>query len=256
MTPEELRKRHSVRRYSNKEIDLEIINKLKADLTYINTHAAGLHFTLVTDDPAPFEGFSASYGMFNGVRYFVACIVDSSFSDVSISAGYYAEQFVMYAVELGLSTCFVGGTFNRNAVNLPLRAGWKIPFVITIGYADETKKLSISGIAEKIMHRKSKSAKDFIYPKSGKVISMIDDCKWLSQGLEGLASAPSALNRQPVKINIDEQGNITGYVEKSTPDFLIDLGIGLWNFESASGGYWQLGNPAIFTPPHPIDNQA
>ena len=68
----------------------------------VNTREAGMHFELVCDDPAPFKGFKASYGMFKGVRNYVAAVVDTSFPDSYERAGYFGQQIVVKAVGLGL----------------------------------------------------------------------------------------------------------------------------------------------------------
>jgi len=249
MTPQQLRQRQSIRSFSEKPIPEDLVKKLMAEITDINTHRAGLHFSLVTDDSRPFEGFSASYGMLRGVRNFVACIVDSTVRNVWIEAGYAAQQFVMFAVELGLGTCYVGGTFKRDAVNLQMRAGWKLPFVVAFGYPEE-KEGMISKFAVKFLHRKKTSYIDFLADRSESALHFVNQNEWMKSGLEGLDSAPSSINRRPVRIAI-ENNTVKAYVEKPSADMLIDLGIGLWNFESASGGFFEIGNPAVFVPPEP-----
>ena len=54
LTIDELRKRHSVRSYHNKEIPSSLRTTLGAEVTMINTHAGGLNFQLIYDDDEPF----------------------------------------------------------------------------------------------------------------------------------------------------------------------------------------------------------
>ncbi|MDE6444962.1 MAG: hypothetical protein K2K64_11180, partial [Muribaculaceae bacterium] len=118
MTPIELlRKRRSVRSFTEQSLPKEIINKLRAEITMTNTHQQGFRFQLITDDPNPMRGVAKSYGTFLNPRNYLAAVVDTATPHVMERAGYFAEKFVMRAVELGLGTCFVGSTFDRKEVN-------------------------------------------------------------------------------------------------------------------------------------------
>ncbi len=248
MTPKQLRERHSVRSYSSQPLTEKVVRSISAEITYINTHVAGMHFELVTENPEPFQGLKASYGMFKGVRNFIAAVIDTTYPGAWINAGYYGEQLAMHAVSLGLGTCFVGGTFDKSAVPSQLRAGWKLPFVIALGYPAKKTDTFISSILVKAIHRKSKSALDFLNEPTEDKIRHIQSTPWLLAGFRALESAPSAMNRQPVRISL-EGDMITASAAKADNGLLIDLGIALWNFASATGGEWEIGNPAIFLPP-------
>lgn len=257
MTPEFLRSRHSVRRYNNDPIEASAVKALKAEITMINTHEAGMHFELVCNDNAPFEGFRASYGMFSGVRNYIAAVVDRSFPDVMEKAGYFSQQIVMKATALGLGTCYVGGTFDESRVNVVLRPDRKILFIIAVGYAESKKDTFISGIAMKLAHRNDRKADDFFEPTGDFTLAEAKKImSWLNDGLEGLSSAPSSLNRQPVRIRAVEKSGlewiygptVTAEVDGSNQKNLIDLGIGKFNFAEAAGGSWEWGNGAPFIP--------
>ena len=259
-TIEFLRSRHSVRRYTSQTLSDNICRKLRASITMINTHEAGLHFELICDDPAPFDGFKASYGMFHGVRNYIACVVDISFPNVCERAGYYAQQLVMEAVGMGLGTCYVGGTFNSGLVKVMLRADWKMLFIIALGYADVKQQTFLSSLAMKIAHRHDRCADDFFMEDEG--ISLVEAKRmlpWLERGLQGLVSAPSSLNRQPVRIKptwcygISNRGDrvltVKAILDRNFKDALVDLGIGMYNFGfAASSGDWEWGSDSIFIP--------
>lgn len=245
MNLELLRARHSVRNYSSERIPDEIRNHLNAEATQIRTLESGMHFQIFYDDGSALEGFRRSYGMFRGVKNYMACVIDTTTPHAYQRAGYFAEQFVMYAVSLGLATCFVGGTFDRRKVNAQLRAGWELPFIVVFGYEADGKDSLVSRILTKQIHRHQREPEDFLIGSPEEKERILNSDPILRTGLEGLACAPSAMNRQPVRIKV-ENGNIEAFVEDSNPGLLIDLGIGMWNFRSAAGGEWDFGNPAIY----------
>lgn len=259
LTIDELRKRHSVRSYHNKEIPSSLRNTLGAEVTMINTHAGGLNFQLIYDDDEPFAGFSRSYGMFRGVRNYLAAVIDPAIPDAMEQAGYYAEQFVMKAVELGLGTCFVGGTFSAKHVNVRKEVYEEVPFLVTIGYTSDKVSLT-ARLSSKFAHRKVRNPKDFF---DGDEIHYSDAMKmypWLTTALEAVACAPSALNHQPVRLTLQNPAReevaggtpdvpmIAAFVTSDDKFSMVDLGIAKANVAMAVPGVWDWGPDAVFHP--------
>lgn len=259
LTIDELRKRHSVRSYHNKEIPSSLRTTLGAEVTMINTHAGGLNFQLIYDDDEPFAGFSRSYGMFRGVRNYLAAVIDPAIPDAMEQAGYYAEQFVMKAVELGLGTCFVGGTFSAKHVNVRKEVYEEVPFLVTIGYPSDKVSLA-ARLSSKFAHRKVRNPKDFF---DGDEIHYSDAMKmysWLTTALEAVACAPSALNHQPVRLTLQNPAReevaggtpdvpmIAAFVTSDDKFSMVDLGIAKANVAMAVPGVWDWGPDAVFHP--------
>lgn len=259
LTIDELRKRHSVRSYHNKEIPSSLRTTLGAEVTMINTHAGGLNFQLIYDDDEPFAGFSRSYGMFRGVRNYLAAVIDPAIPDAMEQAGYYAEQFVMKAVELGLGTCFVGGTFSAKHVNVRKEVYEEVPFLVTIGYPSDKVSLA-ARLSSKFAHRKVRNPKDFF---DGDEIHYSDAMKmypWLTTVLEAVACAPSALNHQPVRLTLQNPAReevaggtpdvpmIAAFVTSDDKFSMVDLGIAKANVAMAVPGVWDWGPDAVFHP--------
>lgn len=288
MTLEKLAQRHSVRSYSTEPLSDSAVASLRAAITTINSHEAGLHFSLCLNAPEAFKGFGRSYGFFRNVRNYIVLTIDSaSYPWMEEKAGYYAQMIVMKCVDMGLGTCYVGGTFSRKHLPVQLRAGWKVPAVVTIGYPEEEKEGFIARMVRKGAKRKSKAPLQFyrgnlpweaaerLFPN-------------LLPALKAIALAPSALNSQPVEISIKENKTEEDKISRHQDEFreveaesrrfllspissamplrlnfdmdyeisaqvpsskqLIDLGIAIWNFEQLFPGYWEWGNPARFIP--------
>ncbi len=240
-----LRGRHSVRTFRDEELGLEAVKKLRAEITMINTHQHGIKFQLITDDPDPLKGFSKSYGIFENPRNYMAAVVDTATPDILERAGYFAEQFVIKATQLGLGTCFVGGTYNEKTVKAQLRAGEKILFLVLLGY-EKVKGRMLGKLMADLVHRKKMGVSEFFEPSS-EYEQAVRDCLILETGLEAVACAPSALNKRPTRVffkDVDGEKTPCARVDASNPKKLIDLGIAKYNFNFATETECEWGNGA------------
>lgn len=250
ITLELLKKRHSVRSYATEPISDKLIKSLQSELTFINTHEAGLNFRLCIGDKRPFDGFRRSYGMFRNVSNYLTATIDESFPDALERAGYFAEQFVIKCTDTGLGTCFVGGTFSRKDVGIMTEIYEKIPFVVAFGYPDEEKTSFIGKFSARLVHRNSKSPRDFYEGDENEYKYAIKNFKWLPLALEALACAPSAVNRRPVRLKMTEveTGKAIKAFTITKGGAPIDLGIAKYNIASVVGGEWEWGENGIFIP--------
>jgi len=243
-----IQSRHSVRSYSGKAIPDDVRNRLRSEVTYINTHEAGLNFQLSFDDDAPFRGVGRSYGMFRGVRNYLVAVIDPTFPDAYERAGYFAEQFVIEALKLGIGTCFVGGTFSRQNVGARVEVYEKIPFVIPFGYPEDDKTPLLAKMAMKFAHRKKMSPRDFFEGTDPEYAATRQEFKWLDVALEAVACSPSSLNKRPVRLKtVTEEGKLhiaaTTNGQETSP---VDLGIAKFNVATAVAGIFDWGNSGIF----------
>jgi hypothetical protein len=237
-----------VRKYGAEKISAPAVDMLKAEATYINTHEAGIRFELVTNDNAPFEGFKRNYGMLSGVNNYFVAIVDPSFENVYEKAGYFGEYLVMKAVEAGLGTCFVSGTFSESDISIYKEVYEKVAFLITLGYEVGNGTL-VSRISTKIMHRKEKPARDFFIGADKDCAKAQEITHNLLVGLEAIACAPSAMNKRPTRLHLlekDGELHIAAYTDEDTAANQIDLGIAKFNFASVVEGEWEWGQNGIF----------
>ena len=85
---------------------------------------------------------------------------------------------------------------------------------------------------------------DFFVPKE-RLAEALTEFPMLKEGLEGVACAPSALNKRPVRIMLKGEGeNATpcAAIEDPTPLNLVDLGIAKFNFNFATSTECMWGN--------------
>ena len=209
---EAIKARHSVRSYSDREIEPEKMRILTDKINAINKEN-GLHFQLISDEPKAFDGFMAHYGKFSGVTDYFALIGKKS-ADLSEKCGYYGEQLVLLAQQLSLNTCWVAMSYSKVKSAYKIDAGEKLVIVISLGYGNTQGK-----------PHKSKAAAE---------VSKADaPADWFNAGVEAALLAPTAMNQQ--KFSFEKKGDKvsaaagTGFYSK------VDLGIAKLHFEIGAG---------------------
>lgn len=210
---EAIKLRHSVRRYTDKAIEGEVLKALQDEITACNEES-GLHIQLITDEPKAFDGFMAHYGHFSGVTNYIA-LVGKKGSDLSEKCGYYGEKIVLKAQQLGLNTCWVALTYSKVPERFVIDKGEKLTVVISVGY----------GINQG-HDRKSKT------PEEVSNISA-DSPEWFRNGVQAALLAPTATNQQKFFLTLKD-----GKVEaKAGIGFYskMDLGIVKYHFEIGAG---------------------
>ena len=228
--------RCSNRKYLATPIEIDILEKLRFSIEKYNKEA-NLNLQLVLNNGAAFKGLSKSYGLFTGVENYIALVGEEN-DNFKEKIGYYGEKIVLEATQLGLGTCWVGGTFDKNLCDCNVNAGEVFFCVITLGYV--APKLSFKEKAiSKAIHFKKKSI-DELYEA---------DCdlpKWFLDGMVAVQKAPSAVNKQPVTVHF-KAGIVSASVKHSLTYESVDMGIAKLHFEIGSGGgIWQWGNNAKF----------
>ena len=217
---EAIQKRHSVRKYKNQPLNAETIDILQKEIDICN-RKGNLHIQLVTDEPKAFRSI-LNYGTFSGVtNYFV--VAGQKDDDLDERAGYYGEQLVLLAQQLGLNTCWAGLTYQKIAGTYTLNEGEKIVCYIALGYG-ETQGTE----------RKHKPIRE---------ISNASDLtpKWFNKGVEAAQLAPTAVNQQKFFIEYVgiKEGNRHKVRAKATFSMMgytqLDLGIVKYHFEVGAG---------------------
>lgn len=213
-----IKNRHSVRRYTDKAIENELLSELRAEIDVCNKES-GLHIQLVVNEPKAFDGIMAHYGKFSGVRNYIALVgkKDDNFDEKS---GYYGERIALKAQILGLNTCWVAVSFSKGAAKkaVVIDSGEKLGCVIALGYGET------QGIAHK-----SKPLTDLY--KTTENIENIPE--WFKNGMEAVILAPTAMNQQRFVFTLSA-GTVTA-ATTGGPCSGVNLGIVKYHFEIGSG---------------------
>lgn len=208
-----MKERHSVRSYEDKAIDKEVKKELLSLIAQCNKES-GLHMQLVTDEPQAFDGFLAHYGKFSGVKNYIA-MVGKKGADLEELCGYYGENVVLKAQELGLNTCWVALTYSKIRNAFKLAPGEKLCCVIAIGYG------ATQGVSHKV-----KAIEDLCKTKG-------DMPRWFRNGMEAAQLAPTAMNQQKFLFTL--RGNRVSAQAGRGFYTKLDLGIAKYHFEAGAG---------------------
>ena len=206
-----MKERHSVRQYTDKKIEKEKREVLNALIAKIN-QKAGLHIQIIYDEPKCFNSMMAHYGKFDGVNNYIALVREKSKPDEAL--GYYGEQIVLKAQELGLNTCWVAMTHGKSKAQID--KGEKLVCLISLGYG------KTAGAA----HKSKRLSEVCNYKK--------DMPEWFLSGMEAALLAPTAMNRQKFYFELLPDNSIKITCGKGLYTKL-DLGIVKYHFEVVSG---------------------
>ena len=126
--------RHSVRRYISKRLEQDVVDALQAKIDQCNREGR-LHIQLVLDEKKGFSGLFA-YGAFSGVENYIVMAGEKA-NDLDERVGYYGEQIVLLAQQLGLGTCWAGLSYRKVKGTFNLADGEKVACMISLGYPDD-----------------------------------------------------------------------------------------------------------------------
>lgn len=230
-------RRCSRRSYLKKPIQPELVLTLEGHIKECN-EASGLNIQLMLNNGKAFDGLTKSYGLLSGVQNYIALVGKKADSNLKEKAGYYGEMLVLAAGELGLGTCWVGGTYSKKGCLCECAEDETLVAVITLGYVPEERGWK-EGFVYRTVRRKHKTGEEMTRATE-------ETPEWFRQGVRLAAMAPSALNAQPVTFHYDK-GRVTATVEKMELFLPTDLGIAKLHFELGAGsGWWDWGNGADF----------
>jgi len=146
--------------------------------------------------------------------------------DYLIDYGFVLEKLVLELTRIGIGTCWLGGTFERKSlVSKYAEEGDIIPAIIVLGYQKNSRHLQ-----ERIIRMVAKPKKRLDVSKftTVKNLNTFED---YSEEIEMLRLAPSASNKQPWRITVDDSIYFDIETKKNYEMFSkIDLGIGVSHF--------------------------
>lgn len=216
---EAMYKRHTVRKYMEKDIPAEMAEQLGRRITE-NNKKYDLAVRLMTNDTSAFNGLlRATFA--KGVRnYFI--LAGREAPDVDERLGYGGADLMLYAQTLGLNTWWVGGTFSWKKISAMVPDS-KVIGVIAVGFG------AVQGVPHKTKKMEEISSYDGTKPA------------WFETGTEAALLAPTALGKQAFfikgkgnKVSVACDNGIFSGADKGLVKYHFELGAGKENFEWAS----------------------
>ncbi len=199
-----------------------------------------------------------TYGFIKGAQYFIVGAIQPSRYDLE-NLGYTMEKIILFATDLGLGTCWVGGYFKRGNFASKINVSpLNVPAISPVGYPAKKHHLigKLAKMGARSKHRKSWTSLffegDFNHPLNKKFTG-----KYI-KALEMVRLGPSAANRQPWRIVKESESNeyhFFIYRKKKKKDKFpdlqrVDLGIAICHFdltiqELKINGKWSFTEPDI-----------
>ena len=190
--------------------------------------------------------------------------------------GYLMELSVLFAADLGLGTCWLGGSFTRSGFAKRISAAGpeRIPAIVSIGEIEDPEQARNAVLRRTIGGQRRLPAERLFFDRAFGAILAPDGAGPYAPALEAVRLGPSGSNRQPWRIVRDGSAwhfyleRTRGYGSNPLTRLLrvediqrVDLGIAMCHFELAAlesgvSGRWAVRDPGIRRPSEHVEYTA
>jgi nitroreductase len=254
-----INKRQSWRTFSDKPVGCETAGVLREFIEANTTGPFGskIRFELIDFDGTPHDMLKSlgTYSIIKGARLFMAGCVEKQGRFLE-DYGYAMEKNILKAVEMGLATCWLGATFDKNGFSERLHCGYNeiVPAVSPAGYAAQKRRLA-DNMMRKAVNSDSRKHLFEISFVGDFTNSKVPAGKYKTV-LECVKAAPSATNQQPWRFVREEKSDTYHLYLERTKGYIypagqnIDMGIAMCHFELSARelglpGGWVVKDPEI-----------
>jgi len=262
-----IRSRTSVRDYTEEAIPPAARAELERACSSLVRGPLGTscRFLLVERDRAGVGPAAAigTYGMIRGARTYLAGAARRGPADQE-DYGFLFEQLLLKAADLGLATCWLGGTFTRGgfAAAAGLAADEAMPAVSPVGLAPGRRSIWDGAVRTLAGSRRRKPWAELFFDGGFATPLPRESAGPYREALEMVQLAPSASNRQPWRLLRRDDAfhfylrRTPGYGRVAGNDLQrLDIGIAMAHFqltlaESGVRGGWGRRAPALEPPPN------
>lgn len=235
-----IRNRRSVRNYTGEEIKsddfkniYEYINN-KDNMIGINGNEIKVHIVKTVGDDSSRIG---TYGVIKNAPNYIVVACENT-KEAMVDCGYVIEKLVLFLESMDIGSCWLGGTYKKSQVKVDVEENEMIPIILPMGYK-LSKKTFVESAIRTLAKSNSRIDFDLLFFKDN-FNGKIDDVE-TREVLESVRLAPSASNKQPWRVVMDESGTAHFYLER-TPNYIggkleydiqmIDIGIAISHYEA------------------------
>ena len=263
-----IRQRYSCRTYKTEPISSEDLSELMAFSRSCESGPSGnsLRFKVVAASEEDTKSLKSlgTYGFIKNPAGFVIGVIQDQPRTLE-DFGYQMEMIVLRAVELGIGSCWLGGTFTKSRFmkSMEMEEGEFIPSVISIGYpADHQAWIDRTARIYAGSDRRLPWHELFFIDSFQNPLSQAQAGAY-QEPLELVRLAPSASNKQPWRIL--RQENLWHFYLQRTKNYptpiidrllgladlqCIDMGIAMAHFELSTkevgqSGKWIINDPDL-----------
>lgn len=267
---ETIGRRFSCRSYVPRPIEPELRDQLSKLLSASSTGPLGTRVRLelvsaVEQDLTALKGLG-TYGFIKGASGFIIGAAGQGEYNME-DYGYLLERAVLFATDIGLGTCWLGGTFNKSSFSrkISLKETEIIPAVVAVGYVADKRRWFDSFIRRRAGSDSRLPWAALFFDATFRTALSVDKSGAFATPLEMVRLGPSASNKQPWRIIRDgtkwhfHMQRTSGYGNRNTT-FLkladlqrVDMGIAMCHFEltvreMGLSGEWTLFEQGIEKP--------
>ncbi|SCY43485.1 nitroreductase family protein [Alkaliphilus peptidifermentans] len=237
-----IKERRSVRTYEAKKLPQKVVESLISYGKEVEgPFDVKVRFELIDDLEAIEKSGNkvGTYGVISGANAYLAAAAEDKEYNLE-QVGYTLEKLILYATSLELGTCWLGGTFKRNGFEdiIGLKENEILPVVTPVGYPSSRKRILDSFMRLAAGSNNRKEWSDLFFEKSFNSPLRKEAAGQYYLALEMIRLAPSASNKQPWRILINEDGchfyldSTKGYSKALGFNIQrIDMGIAMCHFE-------------------------
>lgn len=198
-----IRIRRSRRIYDGRPLDDDILRELQQVCTGFRPFPGARAVLVDTGPERVFKGAVGNYGKVKNAPAHIAFIGDMRDPHVHTKVGYMGQGIVLAATHLGLATCWVGALFRKEVAQAEVGAAEheNVLAVTPVGFVHGEYGLEervMSGFGRyhrrREVHELTSGQDPAAWPK------------WVGAALSAARLAPSAMNRQPWRFTVEEQG--------------------------------------------------
>ncbi len=193
-----------------------------------------------------------TYGFITGARDFIAGITKRGEAMGTEHLGYVMENIILHMTDLGIGSCWLGGTFDKKGFHEAARltAGESMPAVMPIGYPADRRLLE--GVLRWVVKANGRLPWERLFydGRIGVPLTM-EKAGSFSAALEAVRLGPSAGNGQPWRIVMIDGG--TAFHFYSSGGLHLDRGIAVCHFDLvvkalSIAGSWKIEDPSLPRP--------
>ena len=228
--------RHSARTYTGRAVDPALLDRLEYFCGCLPA-AEVARVALVRDAPdSVFTGFVGSYGRVLGAPSVLLMIGMEADPAVQESLGYLGEAVILEATSLGLGTCWVAGFFDRPlaATLVALAPGERVLAISPVGDAQPRPRGGERVFRRFVGAHKRKAADETASGFDAELWPA-----WAAEGVRLARVAPSAINRQPWRFELEAAPAESATVAKR-PSTAAESSGAMIVSTVAKGGEWKV----------------
>jgi hypothetical protein len=256
-----IKKRTSSRSYEKRPIDSLTMQKLKEYLTQVNQDSSiKSRFEIVYTEESMGNPIKlGTYGIISGATTFIVGIISKDEKEAQ-AFGFLFEKIILKATDLGLQTCWLGGTFKKSDFKhaADIKENEYIAIVSPVGYRRDKQRLLEKAMRAFAGSDNRKPWNELYFNQTSTNPLNESNAEIYTTPLEMVRLSPSASNKQPWRIIKDNDMfhfflcRTKGYWVTTFDMQKNDIGIAMCHFEISASelgllGHWQKLNE-ISTP--------